>query len=98
MPHIIVMPLVSGLLGSMLSRRPLLAVLNRLYDQLENHYERYRSRRYPERPDDFFDYVLYLADADDNWHTFRFTVNDKQAQGILFVVAVSHRKGKARMS
>jgi hypothetical protein len=95
--HVIVMPLVSGLLGSILPRRPLLAVLNRLYDQLENHYERYRNRRYPAAPDDFFDYALYLADTEDDWHTLRFTVNDKQAPGFLFVHAVSHRKGKARM-
>jgi hypothetical protein len=72
-----------------------LAVLNRMYDQLGNHYERYRSRRDSASPDDFFDYVLYLADANDDWHTLRFTVSDRQAEGHLFVVAVSHRLGKA---
>ena len=97
MPHVVVMPLVSEALGKLLSREPLLAVLNRLYDQLEHHYERYRTRRDPARPDDCFDYVLYLADAEGGWHTLRFTVNDRQATGYLFVVAVSHRLGKGKL-
>jgi hypothetical protein len=95
MRRIIVMPLVSTFLGATLSRRSLLAVLERLRDQLSNHYDRYRNRRDPTNPDDFFDYVLYLADANNDWHTLRFTVNDRQADGYLFVVAVSHRLGKA---
>jgi hypothetical protein len=92
------MPLVSATLGNILAsrREPLLAVLNRLYDQLGNHADRYRSRRDPNDPD-LFDYVLYLADDQNDWHTFRFSVDDRQATGFLFVVAVSHRQGKLRI-
>src|SRR5947207_2132034 len=97
MRRVIVMPLVSTLLGATLSRDTLLAVLNRLHDQLTNHYDRYRSRRDPAAPDDYFDYVLYVADANGDWHTLRFTVSDRQAEGYLFVVAVSHRLGKGRL-
>ncbi len=69
--------------------------LNRLYDQLQSHGERYRGRRDADDPD-LFDYVLCLADGDDNWHTLRFSVDDRQATDYVFVVAVSHRPGKAR--
>jgi len=56
--HVIVCEVVSQALGEVLPKRePLLKVLNRLYDQLENHYERFRNRRYPEDPD-FFDYLF----------------------------------------
>jgi hypothetical protein len=92
--HVIVMELVSRALGEKLPRAPLLAVLNRLYNQLAHHYDRWRGRRTPEFSDDCFDYVLYLADDDNQWHTFRFVVNDRIAQGHLFVMAVSHRIGK----
>jgi hypothetical protein len=95
--HIVVMPPVSLALGEFLpNREALLKVLNRLYDQMENNAARYRSRRDPEDPD-LFDYVLYLADGNDAWHTFRFSVDDRQATGYLFVVGVSHRPGKVRM-
>jgi hypothetical protein len=94
--HVVVMPLVSAALGQiLLGREPLLAVLNRLYDQMTNHADRYRGRRDPDDPD-LFDYALYLFDGE-NWHTFRFSVDDRQATGYLFVVAVSHRPGKARI-
>ncbi len=96
MPHVLVMPLVSQALGEILPRGPLLTVLNRMYDQLENHYERYRTRRYSARPDDYFDYILYFANEQGEWSTFRFTIDDKQAQGYLIVAAVSYCKGKAR--
>jgi len=94
MSHVKVMPEVSRRLGEILprARGSLLAVLNRLYEQLENHADRYRNRRDPEDPD-LFDYVLCLFDGE-NWHTFRFSVDDRQATGLLFVVAVGHRPGK----
>ena len=89
------MPPVSAVLGQIIrDRETLVAVLNRLYDQLENHAADYRSRRDPEDPD-LFDYVLHLFDGD-NWHTLRFSVDDRQAAGYLFVLAVSHKPGKSR--
>jgi hypothetical protein len=88
------MPPVSAALGQVLrDRESLLTVLNRLYDQLANHTDRYRNRRDPE-DSDLFDYVLYVFDGV-SWHTLRFSVDDRQATGFLFVVAVSHRLGKA---
>lgn len=93
MLHVVVMPLVSTTLGEILARDQLVAVLNRLYDQLTNYIDRYRGRRDPE-DQDLFDYVLYLFDGD-NWHTFRFSVDDRQATDYLFVLAVSHQLGKA---
>jgi hypothetical protein len=93
--HVIVMPVVSEFLGKIgLSRRLLLAVLNRVYDQLENHAVSYQSRRDP-KDENLFDYVVCVGD-DDSWHTLRFSVDDHLAQGHLFVVAVSHRRGKLR--
>lgn len=97
MPHVIVMEPVAKALGDMLPRAPLLKVLNRLYLQLENHPDRWRGRRTPTAADDCFDYVLYLADDNGNWHTIRFVVNDRQADGFLFVVSVSRRSGKRRV-
>ena len=94
MPRVTVMKEVSEALGGFhLPRESLLAVLTRLRDQLENHYDHYRGRRDPEDPD-LFDYVLYLAEADGTWHTLRLSVDDVMATGYLFVVAVSHRTGK----
>lgn len=95
MPHVIVMEPVSKALGDMLPRGPLLMVLNRLYLQLEAHLDRWRGRRTPTMPDDCFE--LYLADNNGDWHTFRFVVNDRQADGFLFVMSVSHRLGKMRV-
>jgi hypothetical protein len=92
--HVVVMPPVSAALGEALrgERDPLLKVLNCLYGHLESHADRYRNRRDPEDPD-LFDYVLNLFDGED-WHTFRFSVDDRQATDYLFVVAVSHRPGR----
>lgn len=95
--HVVVMPLVSEELGRFFrgGREPLLAVLNRLYDQLENHADRYRLRRNAQRPDDYFDYLVNLF-HEEGWHTLRFTVDDRQAAGRLFVDGVSHRPGRFR--
>ena len=95
--HVIVMPLVSAALGQFFrgERLSLLAVLNRLYDQLENHADRYRSRRNAQRPDDYFNYLVNLVD-EEGWHTLCFTVDDRQAAGHLFVDGVSHRLGRFR--
>ena len=90
--HVVVAQQVSKTLGAILSRGSLLVVLNRLYDQLENHADNYRSRRDPDDPD-FFDYVLQHHDGL-RWHTLRFSVDDRQATGYLFVTSVRHRPGK----
>jgi len=90
------MPIVGQVVGAHLPRRSMLVAINRLYDQLENHSERYRRHRDPDRPDDYFEFVLQLADENGNWHTLSFSVDDKQAEGYLFVDAVTHRKGKSR--
>lgn len=93
--HVIVKEIIVQTLGEIFPgrREPVLRILNRLYDRLENHYEDYRHRRYSDDPD-YFDYPLVLADDVDTWHTFHFAVNDRQAPGYLFVEAVSHRLGK----
>ena len=96
MHHVIVLPLVSETLGQRLSRAAMLAVLNRLRDQLQEYYSRYRSRRDPENPDDMFEYAVCLGDEFDEWHTLRFIVNDRIAAGYLFVASVSYRSGKVR--
>ena len=87
--------MVSAALGEVLSRDPLIKVLNRLYGQLGYHADDYRGRRDPE-DQDLFDYALYFCDGD-TWHTFRFSVDDRQATDYLFVVAVSHLPGKIRI-
>jgi hypothetical protein len=92
--HVVVMPPVSSALRGMpIGRDALVKTLNRLYDQLGRNADHYRSRRDPDDPD-LFDYVVHLFDGA-SWHTFRFSVDDRQANdGYLFVVAVSHRMGK----
>jgi hypothetical protein len=92
--HVVVMPPVSKALGEFLSsqRLALLAILNRLYSELTDHADRYRRHRDAEDPD-LFNYDVYLFDGS-NWHSFRFSVDDRQATGFLFVVAVRHRLGK----
>jgi hypothetical protein len=95
--HVVVPNLVNAKLGEYLmmpvaDREILLRVINRLYDQLENHADRYRHRRDPE-VETLFDYPIWIFDGE-NWRTLRFSVDDCQAPGYLFVVAVSHRLGK----
>lgn len=88
MAHAIVSPPVSRALGPLVhNRAALLRILNRLYDQLEDHADRYRANRDPDDPDCFiYSHSLYIGLR---WHTFRFAVNDVQAQGYLFVQSVS---------
>jgi hypothetical protein len=94
--RVIVMPEVSAALGAFVAGRgSLIAILNRLYDQLENHVERYRSRRDAE-DEALFDYDVHLFDGA-GWHTLRFSVDDSIADDRFFVVAVSHRPGKVSM-
>jgi hypothetical protein len=93
MVRVAVMPRVSQVLGQKLKREPLIRVLNRLYSEMGNRYEHYRSRRDPE-DETLFDYVVHVADGED-WHTLRFSVDDTTAQETLLVVAVSHRPGRS---
>ncbi len=92
--HVVVDPDVSAALGSFLggNRLRIIAVLQRMRHSLENNADRWRGQRYPDDPD-YFDYPLYLPENDYNWHTFRFSVNDRQAPGYLFVDSVSHTLG-----
>jgi hypothetical protein len=86
--HVNVTALVSRRLGELIpTREGLLRVLNRLYDQLENHADVYRNRRDPQDPDHFtYEHALYV---NGRWRRFRFSVNDVRATGHLFVMAVS---------
>ncbi len=94
--RVIVTETVSRALGQWLTRASMLAVFNRLHDQLTHHADRFRGRRNRTRPDDYFDYYVNLADENDEWHTLRFTVDDRQAAGYLFVMGVGYRPGKVR--
>ena len=97
MLHLVVMPPVSAAIGQLIQHREqLLAVLNRLYDQMENYAARYRGRRDPQDTD-LFDYVVNFFDGN-GWHTLRFSIDDRQARdGLLFAVGVSHRAGRFRV-
>jgi len=83
---------VSAALGEFVpDRGPLLKVLNRLYDQLENNTGRYRGRRNPQ-DQNLFDYVVHFHDGK-RWQTLRFSVDDCLATDYLVVVAVDHQFG-----
>lgn len=92
--HVVVMPpVIAALRGFLQGERELLVkVLNRLYPQLEYNADRYRNRRDPEDQDLFF-YDLQVGNEED-WRTLRFSVDDRQATGYLFVVAVSYGPGR----
>jgi hypothetical protein len=93
--HVVVAPLVSKKLGEILPQRDsLLTVLNRVYDQLENEADAYRSNRDTQEPEFLFNYPLNHFDGT-YWHRFIFSVNDHQADGYLFVEAVAHEMWKA---
>ena len=87
--HVLISPEVVAALAKVgLERDALLAVLNRLYDSLENSSERWRNNRDPDDPDFLFDYILILYD-ENRWVRFRFSVDDRLAEGYLSIVAVS---------
>lgn len=86
--RVIVSPTVSKRLGELaLSRSTLLAVLNRMHDQLANHTATHRINRDPDDAD-LFDYVhtLYI---EGRWRIIRFSVNDTRETDHLFVEAVN---------
>lgn len=97
--HVVVMPEASKRLGEILqnNRFAICLVENRLYGELENNAERYRSHRDPDDPDVLFDYVLYFCDAGEAWLTLRFSVNDARAADYLFVEALSCEVGKINL-
>lgn len=89
MSHVIMALGVSTRLGVLLqgNRTAVLRVLNRLFEQLENHSQRYRKNRNP-IDTDLFDYTHSLY-ANGRWRRLRFSINDVRAQDYLFVEAVS---------
>jgi hypothetical protein len=87
------MPAVSEELGRNLGRSAMVVALTRLREELQDRLDRYRPRRAPE-DETLFDYVLTLADDENNWHTLPFTVDDTTAPDRLLVVALTHRPGK----
>lgn len=85
MYKVIVLPPVSRRLGEVIrNRSTLLRVLNRLYDQLENHASNYRGFRDPQNSDLYTDSRY----SDGLWRIFEFSVNDARATGYLFVEEV----------
>jgi hypothetical protein len=90
--HVVVAPRVSKELGQFVTRlsdgrKWLVQILNRLYSKLEEHGHQYQAHRDPDNERHFFyDMMLFEGDA---WHRLRFSVDDHQASGYLFVVAVA---------
>lgn len=81
-------PAASKALGTMFrDRQSLVAVLNQMRDQLENHSHLWRGCRYPD-DQDLFIYTTNIFDVD-TWHTIIFVVDDRQANdGILAIIDV----------
>jgi hypothetical protein len=77
-----------GLLGSVLSRVGMLALLDELHQALRDRAEQYRDDRDPADPDLFRLRLgrTYLG----RLHLFHFAVNDRLAPGRLSVVEVVH--------
>lgn len=78
---------VTRVLGSLLDREAVIAVLTALRDSLETNGQQLRKRRHPEDPDTYFTYPLRVYDGN-RWHRLWFTVDDVQAESYFFVVAV----------
>lgn len=90
--HVIVLRPVSQAVAQFLAhdREAVLTVHNQLYSQLGNHADRYKRNRDQDDPDFLFNYPhsLYVGPR---WVTFRFSVNDSTAPGLLIVEAVACR-------
>jgi hypothetical protein len=93
--EVIVWEAVHNVLWQKLDEAHYNMVRDRLIDQLEKHYDRWRNRRDPD-DETLFDYVLYVAEGG-NWHTFRFSVGDTMTNDHLFVVGVTHEPGKGKV-
>jgi hypothetical protein len=85
-----VLPPVARLVGRCgLGRDATVWTGNRLFDQLENHADRYRSDRMPQDAD-LFEYPVLALDGE-WWHYFYFAMDDRQVPGgPLLVIAVNH--------
>ena len=92
MREVIVWPAVHNALWQTLDRASYEKVVDRLFDQLGNNYDRWGKRRDAEDPA-LFVYPLYVAEGD-RWHTLRFSVDDSMSQDHLFVLDMSHEVGK----
>src|SRR5260370_4635822 len=68
-------------------------VIDRLFDQLLNHLDRWKSKRHPEDTDTIFIYRVHVA-TDEDWLTFDFHVCDTISPNHLFVMDVIRRPGK----
>jgi hypothetical protein len=93
--EVIVWPKVHNALWQKLDQAHYDKLRDRLIDQLENHYDRWRTRRHPD-DETLFVYTVYLAEGD-HWHTFEFHVDDTLADTSLFVLDVIHQLGKNRI-
>lgn len=91
MYHVLIEPPVCEALGRFFTDREIkLRIYNRLYSRLESLTSTHQMPRDPEDPD-FFEYThsLYVRNE---WHTLKFTINDRMAPGFLHVVAVSRQR------
>ena len=95
MREVIVWPKVHNLLWQKLAKAPYDKVVDRLFDQLENHYDRWRKRRHPD-DETLFVYTVYLAEGE-TWHTFEFHVDDTITDSHLVVLDAVHAVGKVRI-
>jgi hypothetical protein len=91
--HVVVMPRVSKELGQFLRKLKdprgwLVKILTHLYSRLQDQADRYQGHRDPNNENHFF-YDMNLCEGD-TWYALRFSVDDHQAPGYLFVVAVGH--------
>lgn len=87
MPYLLVIPPdISRAIGGFgLGRAAVLALLNGLRDELENHADNHRPHRDPAHPDLYFSCELTVWDQGSP-RGFRFTVDDGRATDRLFIV------------
>jgi hypothetical protein len=74
-----------------LSRTATVRFLLRLRDDLENHYQHFRSMRHPRNPE-FFGYLLAVADGA-VMHRFSFIIDDSTSPDHLFIIDFWHESG-----
>ena len=85
--QLIISPQMSRAIGAFgLSRDALLAVLNMLYLELEEHAANHRHHRDSAHPELYFSFEVTVWDKGKS-RGFRFTVDDARATDRLFLVA-----------